>query len=198
MNQFESVKAAVPLRQAAETYGLSVSRNGMTCCPFHEDRHPSLKLNKDYFYCFGCHASGDVIDFTGRLFGISIKDAAEKLAEDFGINPRLSAQSDIPDYHAEPSQNGERLCICVLREYLRHLRIWQLRYRPEKPGDPIHPRFAEAMRTLHTVNHLLDCLLGNDLLLAKQTAGMLCEHGCIHRLSDYVAAIHGSERRGCA
>ena len=39
MNQFESVKAAVPLRQAAETYGLSVSRNGMTCCPFHEDRH---------------------------------------------------------------------------------------------------------------------------------------------------------------
>ena len=95
MNQFESVKAAVPLRQAAETYGLSVSRNGMTCCPFHEDRHPSLKLNKDYFYCFGCHASGDVIDFTGRLFGISLKDAAEKLAEDFGINPRLSAQSDM-------------------------------------------------------------------------------------------------------
>ena len=50
MNQFESVKAAVPLRQAAETYGLRVLRNGMTCCPFHEDRHPSMKLNKDYFF----------------------------------------------------------------------------------------------------------------------------------------------------
>ena len=73
MNQFESVKAAVPLWQAAETYGLSVSRNGMTCCPFHEDRHPSLKLNEDYFFCFGCGASGDVIEFTARLFGISLK-----------------------------------------------------------------------------------------------------------------------------
>ena len=86
MNQFERVKAAVTLRQAAETYGLTVSRNGMTCCPFHEDKHPSLKLNEDYFFCFGCGASGDVIDFTARLFGISPKDATEKLAADFGIS----------------------------------------------------------------------------------------------------------------
>ena len=86
MNQFESVKAAVPLWQAAETYGLSVSRNGMTCCPFHKDRHPSMKLNEDYFFCFGCGANGDVIDFTARLFGISLKNAAQKLSADFGIN----------------------------------------------------------------------------------------------------------------
>lgn len=46
MKLFESVKAAVPLRQAAEHYGLRVLRNGMTCCPFHKDRHPSLKLNE--------------------------------------------------------------------------------------------------------------------------------------------------------
>lgn len=86
MKLFESVKAAVPLRQAAEHYGLRVLRNGMTCCPFHKDRHPSLKLNEDYFFCFGCGASGDVIDFTARLFGISLKDATEKLAADFGIS----------------------------------------------------------------------------------------------------------------
>ena len=194
MRLFESVKAAVTLRQSAEHYGLTVSRNGMTCCPFHEDRYPSLKLNKDYFYCFGCHASGDVIDFTGRLFGISLKDAAEKLAADFGINHRPPAQSDIPDYHAEPSQNRERLCVCVLREYLRHLRIWQLWYRPEKPGDPIHPRFAEAMKALPTVNHLLDCLLGNDLLLARQTAEVLCREGYLQRLSKCLGTLSEKER----
>ena len=198
MNQFESVKAAVPLRDAAKHYGLTVSRNGMTCCPFHEDRHPSLKMNEDYFFCFGCGASGDVIDFTARLFGISPKDAATKLAADFGINPRPPEQSKIPNCHAEPSHDGVRLCICVLRDYLRHLRIWQLRYRPEKPGDPIHPRFAEAMKALPTVNHFLDCLLGNDLLLAEKTAELLCEEGYIQRLSDYVSSIHGPERRECA
>ena len=196
MNQFETIKAAVTLRQAAENYGLTVSRNGMTCCPFHEDRHPSMKLNKDYFFCFGCGASGDVIDFTARLFGLSPYAAAQKLETDFAIGAEYEP---LPfPTHAEPSHDRERLCICVLRDYLRHLRIWQLRYRPEKPGDPIHPRFAEAMKALPTVNHLLDSLLGNDLLLAEKAAELLCEDGCIQRLSDYVAAIHGSERRECA
>lgn len=177
MRVFETIKAAVTPMQAAEHYGLRVLPNGMTCCPFHEDRHPSLKLNEDFFYCFGCGASGDVIDFTARLFGISLKDAAEKLAADFSINPRPPEQSEIPNCHAEQTRDRERLCVCVLRDYLRFLRIWQLRYRPEKPGDPIHPRFAEAMKALPTVNYLLDCLLGNDRLLARETAEVLCREG---------------------
>ena len=193
MREFETIKAAVTPMQAAEHYGLRVLPNGMTCCPFHEDRHPSLKLNEDYFFCFGCGASGDVIDFTARLFGISLKDAAEKLAADFGIDPRPPEQSKIPNCHAEPPQDRERLCIFVLREYLRHLRIWQLRYRPEKPGDPIHPRFAETMKMLPTVNHLLDCLLGNDLLLARQTAEVLCREGHIQRLSENLGTLSVKE-----
>ena len=195
MNQFESVKAAVTLRQAAENYGLTVSRNGMTCCPFHEDRHPSMKLNEDYFFCFGCHASGDVIDFTTRLFGLSPYAAAQKLETDFGIG---AEHEPLPfPSHAETPRDRERLCICVLRDYLRHLRIWQLRYRPEKPGDPIHPRFAEAMKTLPTVNYLLDCLLGNDLLQAKETAEVLCREGHIQRLSEYLGTLSEKERE-CA
>ena len=123
MNFFETVKQTVTTRQAAERYGLSVNQSGMTRCPFHEDHNPSMKVD-DRFYCFGCGASGDVIDFTARLFGISLKDATEKLAEDFGINSRPPTQSDIHTLHAEPSHDRERLCICILREYLRHLRIW--------------------------------------------------------------------------
>ena len=195
MNQFETIKAAVPLRQAAETYGLRVLRNGMTCCPFHEDRHPSMKLNKDYFFCFGCGASGDVIDLTARLFGLSPYAAAQKLETDFGIDAETKLLP-FPN-HAEPSRDRERLCICVLREYLRHLCIWQLRYRPEKPEDPIHPRFAEAMKALPTVNHLLDCLLGNDLLLAKETAEILCLEGHIQRLFEYLGTLSEKERE-CA
>ena len=54
MDIFATVKAAVTVRQAAEHYGLQGSRNSMVCCPFHDDRHPSMKLNERYFYCFGC------------------------------------------------------------------------------------------------------------------------------------------------
>lgn len=195
MSVFETIKAAVTLRQAAEHYGLRVLPNGMTCCPFHKDRHPSMKLNEDYFFCFGCGANGDVIDFTARLFGLSSYAAAQKLETDFGIDAETKP---LPfPTHAEPSQNRERLCICVLRDYLRQLRIWQLRYRPEKLGDKLHPRFAEAMKALPTVNHLLDCLLGNDLLLAEKTAEMLCDDGHIQRLSEYLGVLSGKERE-CA
>ena len=195
MRVFETIKAAVTPMQAAEHYGLRVLPNGMTCCPFHEDRHPSLKLNEDFFYCFGCGTSGDVIDFTARLFGLSPYAAAKKLETDFAIGV-VPEPLPFPN-HAKPTRDRERLCICVLREYLRHLRIWQLRYRPEEPGDSIHPRFAEAMKALPTVNHLLDCLLGNDLFLAKKTAKTLCDDGHIQRLSEYLGTLSAKERE-CA
>ena len=54
MTMYETIKVAVPVKQAAEHYGLKVNRNGMACCPFHNDRYPSLKLNEEYFFCFGC------------------------------------------------------------------------------------------------------------------------------------------------
>ena len=87
MNLFESVKVAVTVRQAVEHYGLEVNRGNMICCSFYDDRTPSMKLNEDYFYCFGCGATGDVIDLTARLFNLSSYDAVKKLAYDFGIDP---------------------------------------------------------------------------------------------------------------
>ena len=46
MNLFETVKSAVTVKQAAEYYGCKVNRGDMICCPFHDDRHPSMKLNR--------------------------------------------------------------------------------------------------------------------------------------------------------
>ena len=82
---FEAVKQSVPTRQVAESYGIQVGRNGMACCPFHDDKHPSMKVDRR-FHCFGCQADGDVIDFTARLFGLNKKEAALKLAEDFSVS----------------------------------------------------------------------------------------------------------------
>ncbi len=50
----------------------------MACCPFHDDRHPSMKVDRR-FHCFACQGDGDVIDFTSRLFGLGSKEAALKL-----------------------------------------------------------------------------------------------------------------------
>lgn len=87
MIDFAAIKAAVPAREAALRYGLAVGRNDMAICPFHGDKTPSLKLypGDRGFYCFGCGAGGDVINFTARLFNLTNKQAAEKLDADFGL-----------------------------------------------------------------------------------------------------------------
>ena len=154
MNLFQTVKAAVTLTQAAEHYGLSVSRNGMTCCPFHEDRHPSLKLNKDYFYCFGCHASGDVIDFTGRLFGISLKDAVTKLAADFGVSEDARQVS----VRQNPFRLDELRCRRALTNYLHLLKEWKTRYAPNAPEDILDDRFVESCQQYDRIAGLLEML----------------------------------------
>ena len=85
MNVFEAVKQNVTTRQAAELYGIRVGRNGMAVCPFHNDKNPSMKLDRR-FHCFGCQADGDAVDFVSRLFGLPSKEAAMKIADDFGIS----------------------------------------------------------------------------------------------------------------
>ena len=89
MDLFTQIKMGVSVKEAAEYYELEVNRGNMVCCPFHADRTPSMKLNEDYFYCFGCGARGDVIDLVARLFNLTNLQAAQKLASDFGLDPKL-------------------------------------------------------------------------------------------------------------
>ena len=175
MKLFESVKAAVTLRQAAKTYGLTVSRNGMTCCPFHEDKHPSLKLNEDYFFCFGCGASGDVIDFTARLFGISPKDATEKLAADFGI----SVDAKPVAVRRNPSRLDEIRCRQVLTDYLHLLQDWKIRYAPQTPGDIWDDRFVASCKQYDHIVYLLDLLTQGSSEEQRSTVSALLADGSI-------------------
>ena len=160
---FEVVKQSVTVREAAEMYGIEVKRGGMACCPFHDDRHPSLKLNEDYFYCFGCGATGDVIDFTARLYNLSPKEAAEKLAQDFG----LAYDSKIPIRRTYIRQKSEAqkfmedrdYTFRVLADYYHLLGKWKTDYSPKVPEENPHPRFMEAIQRRDYVGYLLDFFL---------------------------------------
>lgn len=123
---FDTLKARITVPQAAAYYGVRIGQNGMCRCPFHSDKTPSMKINETYYYCFGCHSTGDVIDFTARLFNLSPLDAARKLALDFGIDPNtpVSAAVAFPRIRQEESQRErEGRCASVLIEYERLLKI---------------------------------------------------------------------------
>ena len=157
MNLFEAVKAAVTPRMAAERYGLPVRQGNMVCCPFHNDRTPSMKLNEDYFYCFGCGAHGDVVALTAQLFDLPPAEAAKKLAADFGIveqKPSILARLQRGASQAET----ERRCFRALGDYLRILQDWKTNCAPQSPEDAIGPRYAEACHMLERIENMLDIL----------------------------------------
>ena len=162
-NVFETVKQSITIREAAERYGIEVGRNSMACCPFHDDKNPSMKLNKDYFYCFGCGATGDVIGLTARLYNLSPKEAAEKLAQDFGLiydsqaPPRRNYVRQKTE--AQKFQESRDHAFRVLADYFHLLRKWEMGYTPKTPEEPMHPRFLEAVQQKDYIGYLLDSFL---------------------------------------
>ena len=188
MNLFESVKAAATVRQAAEHYGLKIGQGNMVCCPFHADRTPSMKLNEDYFYCFGCGTSGDVIDLVAKLFNLSSYDAAKKLAYDFGIDPDkppAAAALRKPQYPlAKAFQKEELHCQRVLCDYLHLLENWKVQYAPKSLDDTIDDRFVEACQMLDYIEDLTDILTFAELEARVKTVDMLQKDGMIDRLEE--------------
>lgn len=157
MNLFETVKAAVTPRMAAERYGLPIQQGGMVCCSFHADRTPSMKLNEEYFYCFGCGAHGDVVALTAQLFDLPPAEAAKKLAADFGIagqKPSILAKLQ----RGKSQVEAERRCFRVLGDYLQILQDWKAHCAPQSPEDAIDPRYAEACHMLERIENMLDIL----------------------------------------
>ena len=189
---FEVVKQSVTAREAAEHYGIAVGRGGMACCPFHDDRHPSMKVDTR-FHCFGCGADGDVIDFTARLYDLSPKEAAEKLALDFGLaydsqappRRRYVRQKTEAQKLKEKREHGWR----VLTDYYHLLRKWETDYSPKTPDEDPHPRFMEAIQKKDYMGYLLDTFLDSsteeqDRWIAEHTSELSAIEGRVKIMAD--------------
>ena len=137
MTLFETVKNSVTVKQAAEHYGCKVNRGDMICCPFHDDRHPSMKLNGIIllFWLRG-HRRRDRL--CGAAVWLSSYEAAKKLAYDFGIDPdkppaAMALKKPYP--LARAFRNDEMYCQRVLCDYLHLLERWKVEYAPQSPED---------------------------------------------------------------
>ena len=163
MSLFQKIKSAITVPQAAKVYGMEPDRRSMVCCPFHSDNTPSMKLNDTYYYCFGCGATGDVIDLTAKLFSLNPRQAAEKLVHDFGLDPDKPPANAIalplPKRGLTDEQRADvAYCLRVLTDYLDLLHDWRERYKPTSPEEPLDERFVEALHMTETIEHLTDCV----------------------------------------
>ena len=154
-------------------------------CPFHNEKSPSFSVSpsKQMYYCFGCGATGDAVDLTAKLFGIGLREAAVKLAEDFGLNYDSRQKPSVRPRIREPTpeqkyQKGENHCYKVLTDYFHLLREWEKKYAPKQPDEEWNPLFAEALYKKNYIEYLLDILLYGSLeerkaLVAEQRKEVL-------------------------
>ena len=129
----------------------------MIRCPFHADRNPSMKVDSR-FHCFGCGADGDVIDFTAKLFQLSLRQAAKKLTTDFG----LSVTDNFQPFSCKPVEkppSPKEQFYKILCSYRSLLTNWRVTYAPQNPEEALHPCFVASLHYADRVQYLLDILL---------------------------------------
>lgn len=93
--------------------------NFWACCPFHSEETPSFKVNleRQTFFCFSCHAKGDVITFIQKHRGLSFKD----------VLAYLNIESGRPS----PEALQARAQAQRKREFAASFRLWERRYHSE-------------------------------------------------------------------
>ncbi len=183
MNIFSGVKEHLTARQAAEYYGLQVKRNGLACCPFHDDKHPSMKIDKNY-HCFACGVGGDAIDYVSRMFGLSQYDAALKLIGDFTlpVDAKGSAELSV--------QEKER----IRREKTERERITRIQERFEKWCSQTIDMLRNCILEIDDVNRFL---IGKppDIIFSEDYAQMLHAEPLINYWLDILCMGDVSEKQ---
>ena len=142
----------------------------MACCPFHDDKTPSMKLDERY-YCFGCHATGDAIDFVSNLFQISGLEAAKKIAEDFHLDYDRKGRSG----KGKPLTEDQKKEF-EMRQLQKDFRQWRSkvlsdlsgdyyqltvqaeRYAPTDREAPFSKRFVETLQNRDLVEYYMGVL----------------------------------------
>ncbi len=162
---------------------MQVKRNGLACCPFHDDKHPSMKIDKNY-HCFACGVGGDAVDYVSRMFGLSQYDAALKLIGDFTlpVDAKGSAELSV--------QEKER----IRREKTERERITRIQERFEKWCSQTIDMLRNCILEIDNVNRFL---IGKplDIIFSEDYALMLHAEPVINYWLDILCMGDVSERR---
>ena len=191
MRIFHIVQENVNLRDAAELYGIDVTRYGKALCPFHNDRNPSLYVADDHYYCFACGEHGDVIDFVGKLFQLSPYDAARKLMADFHLSPdkppsAAALHAKRIRTEAQQLRENDQLCFSELSDSARVLRSWKVQYAPQSPAEAPDERFVEACHKLDETEDYLDILCAGDSHERADVVSHLLADGRLDKLKEKI------------
>ena len=170
----DDIKNRINMIDICKTYGFNIQRGNFICCPFHNEKTPSLKLydGNRGFYCFGCGEHGSVIDFVMRYFNLDFPKAISKLNDDFKlglpIGKKIDRRTQIEMNKATFERKRKIESEKKRREQIENA-YWEAfdewkrlddnrrNYAPKSPTEPLHPLFVEALKNIAGAEYNLSC-----------------------------------------
>ena len=136
MWDLDAIRQRVTMRDVLAHYGIGIDRGGFAVCPFHSDRHPSMKVypNSRGWWCFVCGDGGDIFKFISKMERCPFRKAVEIAAGIGGIDGAAAPRASV--------------------EYQdRQKAVRARKYRQEK----LHEEYVLRCERLHRLEELLDC-----------------------------------------
>jgi len=118
------VDARVKLKKAG--------KNHQACCPFHNEKSPSFSVSqeKQFYYCFGCGAKGNVISFLMEFDRLEFPEAIEELAKTYGVDvPREKGGAPAPTPQQKSQREQDYQLMESVTRYFQH----QLKHHSHAP-----------------------------------------------------------------
>ena len=178
MHDVAAIRAAHPIAETVASAGVDLRPSGRRLtglCPFHRDRDPSFAVYPETasWFCYGCHAGGDVIDFVARLRGTSFRETAALLSQ--GL-PALPANV-IPLPARRPAARLDAASLAVVEATVTHYERALLKYRDVRSylaRREISLESARRLRLGYAAGGLVDQLRSSRLNLeAAERLGLI-------------------------
>lgn len=167
----QTIKDRLMMRDVLERYGYQADRKGFMCCPFHNEKTPSMRIYEKYFHCFGCQEHGDIVSFVQKLFNLSFPETLRKIDADFGLNIYGDHTfEDIRRSHYQQmavkakKERAKREKEALDSEYWKAFDEWKRLddnrrvYKPKSPNEDLHPLFIESLQKLEHQIFILEYL----------------------------------------
>lgn len=182
MDYFAIAKAQLSIVDVARDYGIIISNNNKTNCPWHTDKTPSLSFKNERYRCFGCGEHGDVFDFVGKLTNQKPIDVLKELNQLYRLGLDLNkpvpraviGEIERKRWEKRNFRKWKDNTYQILRSYLSLLRNWEKEFRPIHPDIPIEIRFVEVLHKKDYIEYVLEEIFcrSND----KEIALFMIEH----------------------
>ena len=176
MNYAQTITESIGVREAFARYGFDVDRKGNICCPFHNEKNPSLGTyaGGKRWKCFGCGEGGSVIDFVMKLFGLEFTQAIAKINYDFSLSLPIGQKLSVREQRELKKRETERKRLAEIQqeekarneaEYQSVMDMWvisdetiRLFNRFSKCAFDYPPEYWKAILYRKTADYLLDCM----------------------------------------